>query len=92
MWYPEIETECQRGISAAVNVIVSRTSRIDGRGGNTNSFCAWYSLRMSFWSVPPSLARGMPACSAWATNIAKITAAGELIVIDVVIWSRSIPA
>ena len=72
--------------------IVSRTNRIDGRGGKTNSFCAWYSLRMSFCSVPPRRARLMPAFSAWATNIAKITAAGELIVIDVVIALRSIPA
>ena len=67
-----------------MNAIVSRTSRIDGRGGNTNSFCAWYSFRMSFCSVPPSAARGTPAASAWATYMAKITAAGELIVIDVV--------
>ena len=75
-----------------MNVIVSRTNRIDGRGGNTNSFCAWYSFKMSFCNVPPSAARGTPAFSAWATNIAKITAAGELIVIDVVIDARSIPA
>ena len=68
-----------------MNVIVSRTSRIDGRGGKTNSFWAWYSLRMSFCSVPPSRARFVPAFSAWATNIASSTAAGELIVIDVVI-------
>jgi hypothetical protein len=33
-----------------------------------------------------------PAFSAWATNIASSTAAGELIVIDVVIWLRSMPA
>ena len=39
-----------------MNAIVSRTSRIDGRGGNTNSFCAWYSFKMSFCSVPPSRA------------------------------------
>ena len=77
--------------SMTVNSIVSRTSRIDGRGGKTNSFCAWYSFRMSFCSVPPSLARGIPARSAWATNIAKMTAAGELIVIDVVISLRSMP-
>ena len=64
---------------------MSRTSRIDGRGGKTNSFCAWYSFRMSFCSVPPSRARATPAFSAWATYMAKITAAGELIVIDVVI-------
>ena len=91
MWYPEIEIECHRGISAAVNAITSRTSRIEGRGGNTNSFCAWYSFKMSFCSVPPSNARGVPAISACATYIAKITAAGELIVIDVVIVSRSMP-
>jgi hypothetical protein len=42
--------------------------------------------------VPPRRARGVPACSAWAMNIAKITAAGELIVIDVVISPRSMPA
>jgi hypothetical protein len=70
---------------------VSRTSRIDWRGGNTNSFCAWYSFKMSFWSVPPSLLRWTPAFSACATNIAKITAAGELIVIDVVMPPRSMP-
>ena len=91
MWYPEIDTECHRGISAAVNEIVSRTSRIDGRGGNTNSFWAWYSFKMSFCSVPPSRARSIPAFSAWATNIARITAAGELIVIDVVIEATSSP-
>ena len=91
MWYPEIEIECHRGISAAVNWMVSRTSRIDWRGGKTNSFCAWYSFKMSFCSVPPSRARCTPAFSACATNIAKIGAAGLLIVIDVVISPRSMP-
>ena len=38
---------CQRGISAWQNRMVSLTRRIEGRGGNTNSFCAWYSLRMT---------------------------------------------
>ena len=75
-----------------MNAIVSRTNRIDGRGGNTNSFCAWYSFKMSFCNVPPRRARLMPAFSAWATYIAKITAAGELIVIDVVVVPRSMPA
>jgi hypothetical protein len=46
---------------------------------------------MSFCSVPPRRLRCTPAFSAWAMNIAKITAAGELIVIDVVIAPRSIP-
>ena len=49
-----------------------------------NSFCAWYSLRMSFCSVPPIAARGTPVASALATNIANTIAAGPLIVIDVV--------
>ena len=60
-----------------------------GRGGKTNSFCAWYSFRMSFCSVPPSRARSTPASSAAATYIAKTTAAGPLIVIDVVTAPRS---
>jgi hypothetical protein len=44
---------------------------------------------MSFCSVPPRRTRGTPAASAWATYMAKITAAGELIVIDVVMVPRS---
>ena len=48
---------CHFGISLVQNVIVSRTSRSDGRGGKMNSFCAWYSFRMSFCSVPPIRAR-----------------------------------
>jgi len=44
---------------------------------------------MSFWRVPPSFARDMPAFSAAAMNMAKTGAAGELIVIDVVVCSRS---
>ena len=47
---------------------------------------------MSFCSVPPSNARGVPAFSACAMNIAKIGAAGELIVMLVVVAPRSMPA
>ena len=72
--------------------MVSRTSRIDGRGGKTNSFWAWYSFRMSFWSVPPSRDRSTPARSACAMNIARMTAAGELMVIDVVMSPSAMPA
>ena len=46
-----------RGISARRTGSTSLTRRMLGRAGNTNSFCAWYSLRMSFCSVPPSGAR-----------------------------------
>ena len=57
-----------------------------------NSFCAWYSFRMSFCSVPPSRARSTPPRSAFATYIANTIAAGPLIVIDVVTVPRSMPA
>ena len=57
-----------------------------------NSFCAWYSFRMSFWSVPPSSRRGTPESSAAATYMASTIAAGPLIVIEVVTLPRSMPA
>ncbi len=85
-------TGCHRGISAAAKAMVSRTSRMLGRGGKMNSFWAWYSFRMSFWSVPPSRARSTPEPSAVATYMASSTAAGELMVIDVVTAPRSMPA
>ncbi len=47
---------------------------------------------MSFCNVPPSIARGTPVSSASATKSASITAAGELIVIEVVIADKSIPS
>ena len=89
MWYPDTEIGCQRGISAVQKRIVSATIRIDGRGGKMNSFWAWYSLRMSFWRVPPSSRRDAPPRSATAMYIARTIAAGELIVIDVVTCERS---
>ena len=67
------------------NSIVSVTSRIDGAGGKMNSFCAMYSLRMSFWIVPPSWLIGTPCFSAAAMYIAQMMAAGELMVMLVVI-------
>ena len=51
-----------------------------------------YSLRMSFWIVPPSFSREMPFFSATARYIANRMAAGELMVIEVVIWPRSMPS
>ena len=56
------------------------------------SFCAMYSFRMSFWVVPPSAVHGMPRFSAAARYIAQMIAAGELIVIEVVIWSSGMPS
>ena len=81
----------QRGNSFVPNSIVSVTSRIDGSGGKRNSFWATNSLRMSFWVVPSSEARGKPAFSAATMYIAQIGAAGELIVIDVETRSSGSP-
>ncbi len=47
-----------------------------------------YSFMMSFWMVPRSSARSTPCRSPTATYIAKSTAAGALIVIDVDTSSR----
>ena len=82
----------QRGISRVPNSMVSVTSRIDGSGGNRNSFWATNSLRMSFWVVPSSRSRGTPAFSAATMYIAQIGAAGELIVIDVETASSGSPS
>ena len=56
------------------------------------SFCAMYSLRMSFWSVPDSVDQSRPCRSATTRYMAKTIAAGELIVIDVVTASSAIPS
>ena len=55
MWYPEIEIVFHFGTCFAQKENWSVISRIDGRGGKMYSFWAMYSLRMSFWSVPPTL-------------------------------------
>src|SRR4030066_2359323 len=68
--------------------MVSVISLIDGFGGYIHSFCAVYSFKMSFWIVPPSCDNFIPLFSASAIYIAKITAAGAFMVIDVVILSR----
>ena len=57
-----------------------------------NSFWAMNSFRMSFWIVPDSVVQSVPRCSASARYIARIIDAGPLIVIDVVMAPRSIPA
>ena len=92
MWYPEIDTVFQRGTCCAQNANWSVTSRMDGRGGKMYSFWAMYSLRMSFWSVPPTFDHGVPCFSATARYIARAMGAVELIVMDVVTAPRSIPS
>ena len=63
-----------------------------GSGGKIHSFWAMYSFRMSFWSVPRSLAKGMPRFSASARNMVKIQAAGALMVIEVETLSSGMPS
>ena len=92
MWYPETETGCQRGSSAEQNRMTSVTNRTDGRGGKTYSFWAWYSFKMSFWRVPERAARSTPVRSATPTYMASTGAAGELIVMDVDTFPRSMPS
>src|SRR3990170_40280 len=55
---------------------------MDGSGGKIHSFCAWYSLRMSFWIVPRSFVQGTRRRSAMTRYIAHSIAAGELVRID----------
>ena len=82
----------QRGSSRVPHSTVSVTSLSDGAGGKMYSFWAMNSLRMSFWSVPVSWARGTPAFSAATMYIAQIMAAGELIVIEVLISPTGRPS
>ena len=66
--------------------------RMWGRTGEIHSFWAMNSLSMSFCSVPRSLAGETPCFSATATYNASSTAAGALIVIEVVTWSSGMSA
>src|SRR5258708_1069120 len=88
MWYPEIEIGLNRGVASEPNSNVSTTRRMDGAGGKMYSFCAMYSLRMSFWSVPERFLQSAPFSSATTRYIAQRTLAGELIVIDTDVFSR----
>ncbi len=92
MWYPLIETGCQRGISSQHHSIMSTTSCTDGSGGKIHSFWAMNSLRMSVWIVPPSAVSGMPRRRAMQAYIASTIAAGALTVIETVTSSSGMPA
>ena len=54
------------------------------------SFCAMYSFRMSFCRVPEIFFQSAPCFSATARYIAQMTAAGELMVIEVVTLASGI--
>jgi len=80
------------GISRLANSTVSVTRRMEGSGGKMYSFWAMYSLRMSFWRVPASWRRGTPCFSAVAMYMAQMTAAGELMVMEVLMSPRGRPS
>ncbi|OGU27064.1 MAG: hypothetical protein A3K13_11330 [Gemmatimonadetes bacterium RIFCSPLOWO2_12_FULL_68_9] len=46
---------------------MSTMHRSAGSGGNTQACWAWYSLRMSFWTVPLRISAFTPCFSAAAT-------------------------
>ncbi|GBD29883.1 hypothetical protein HRbin32_00975 [bacterium HR32] len=92
MWYPLMEMGFHWGVSRTQNSKVSITSFMLGRGGTIHSFWAMNSLRQSFWMVPRSFDRGMPRRSATATYMAYRTAAGALMVMEVLTSSRGIPS
>ena len=56
------------------------------------SFCAMYSLRMSFWMVPEIFFQSAPCFSATTRYMAQSTLAGELMVIEMVIFSSGMPS
>jgi len=72
--------------------IRSPISRRCGWGGNSHSFWAMYSLKMSVCSVPFSFVTSAPWRSAAARYRQKTGTAGPLIVIDVVIPASGIPS
>ncbi len=80
------------GTSFAQYSMESTTRRIEGSGGKMNSFWAMNSLRMSFCRVPPRVANGTPCFSATARYMHSRIAAGELMVIDVVISLSGMPS
>src|SRR6185437_10501448 len=51
------------------------------------SFCAMYSLRMSFWMVPEIFFQSAPCFSATTRYMAHSTEAGELMVMETVVFS-----
>ena len=67
-------------------------SRRCGRGANSHSFCAMYSLKMSVCRVPSSLDRSAPWRSAATRYMQKTGTAGPLIVIEVVVPASGMPS
>src|ERR1043165_149832 len=71
---------------------MSVISRIEGRGGKMYSFWAMYSLRMSFCSVPLIFFQSAPCFSATTRYMARRMEDVELMDMETVMSSRSIPS
>ncbi len=70
---------------------MSVTRRMEGPGGNMYVPLATYSFRMSFCTVPCSLSGLTPCFSPTTWYMARSTAAGAFIVMEVDTLSRGIP-
>ena len=92
MWYPETDTGWYLGTSAAQNSSRSPIRRRCGSGGNSHSFWAMYSLKMSVWRVPSSSAMVAPWRSAATRYMANSIGAGPEMVIEVVSSSSGRPS
>src|SRR5258706_8085203 len=86
-----MEMGLNRGTCCAEYSMTSVTKRIDGRGGKMYSFCAIYSLRMSFCRVPDTFDQSTHCFSATARYMAHRIGAGELMVIETVTSPSGIP-
>src|SRR3990170_4836818 len=82
----------KRGSSRAQYAIRSAARRSDGFGGYMYVPRATYSLSTSFCAVPAIRSCGTPCFCPTTAYMATSTAAGALIVIDVLTWSRGIPS
>ena len=87
-----MEIGFQRGTWLAQYSKVSTIKRMEGSGGKIQDFCAMYSLRMSFWMVPPICFLVTPCFSATAIYMESSTDAGPLMVMEVVTLSSGMPS
>jgi hypothetical protein len=76
-----------RSVQKAIRSVIKRMC---GSGGNIHSFCAMYSLRISFCTVPVSFSEGTPCFSPTTMYMASRIEAGALMVMEVEISSSLI--
>ena len=91
MWYPLMLMLFHWGTRSAQKAKMSVTILMEGLGGKMKVPREEYSFRMSFWMVPRSFSVGIPCFSATARYMARSTAAGALMVMEVLTWSRGMP-